>query len=150
MRVAALYDIHGNLPAHDALLAEVGDVDAIVVGGDPDEVVAAMLAGVPESTIVCGHTHLQLDRRIGGKRVVNAGSVGFPHDRVGAHWALLGPDVELRPTDYERAAAYERFVHSDWYEPGRPAFLVESMRSSVSRNEMLDFFDKLAARQRGA
>jgi predicted phosphodiesterase len=36
MRIAALYDIHGNLPALDAVLAEVDllDVDAIVVGGD--------------------------------------------------------------------------------------------------------------------
>ena len=36
MRVAALYDIHGNLPALDAVLAavELLDVDAIVIGGD--------------------------------------------------------------------------------------------------------------------
>jgi predicted phosphodiesterase len=35
-RIAALYDIHGNLPALDAVLAEVrtAAVDAIVVGGD--------------------------------------------------------------------------------------------------------------------
>ncbi len=34
MRVAALYDIHGNLPALDAVLGELPEVDAIVVGGD--------------------------------------------------------------------------------------------------------------------
>src|SRR6185295_8298101 len=36
MRVAALNDIHGNLPALEAVLAEVEreDVDAIVIGGD--------------------------------------------------------------------------------------------------------------------
>jgi predicted phosphodiesterase len=36
VRVAALYDVHGNLPALEAVLAEVErlDVDAIVVGGD--------------------------------------------------------------------------------------------------------------------
>jgi putative phosphoesterase len=36
MRVAALYDVHGNLPALEAVLAEVegADVDAIVFGGD--------------------------------------------------------------------------------------------------------------------
>jgi predicted phosphodiesterase len=36
MRVAALYDVHGNLPALEAVLAEVGslEVDAVVVGGD--------------------------------------------------------------------------------------------------------------------
>ena len=34
MRVAALYDVHGNLPALEAVLAEVPDDTAIVVGGD--------------------------------------------------------------------------------------------------------------------
>jgi len=36
MRVAALYDVHGNLPALEAVLAEIDDedVDAIVSGGD--------------------------------------------------------------------------------------------------------------------
>ena len=36
MRVAALYDVHGNLPALEAVLAEVEreQVDAIVLGGD--------------------------------------------------------------------------------------------------------------------
>ena len=36
MRIAALYDIHGNLPALDAVLADVERArpDAIVVGGD--------------------------------------------------------------------------------------------------------------------
>lgn len=36
MRVAALYDIHGNLPALEAVLADDAwhDLDAIVVGGD--------------------------------------------------------------------------------------------------------------------
>jgi predicted phosphodiesterase len=36
MRVAALYDIHGNLPALEAVLTEIDDqgVDSVVVGGD--------------------------------------------------------------------------------------------------------------------
>ena len=33
-RVAALYDIHANLPALDAVLAEAEDADLVVVGGD--------------------------------------------------------------------------------------------------------------------
>jgi len=189
VRVAALYDIHGNLPALDAILAEV-DADVIVVGGDavmgpfpaetlerlrslpgdvrfirgnadrevydeqaglappellehararltpeqldflrtwpltvsigrvlfchatprndeeiftrdsPDERWAAALAGVDADVVVCGHTHVQFDRRIGDVRLVNAGSVGMPYaDEPGAYWALLdGTDVELRHT----------------------------------------------------
>ena len=44
MRVAALYDIHGNLPALEAVLAEVEAAapDLVVVGGD---VVAGPLPG---------------------------------------------------------------------------------------------------------
>src|SRR5512142_2914911 len=36
MRVAALYDIHGNLPAREAVLDEIDrlGVDQVVVGGD--------------------------------------------------------------------------------------------------------------------
>ena len=36
MRIAALYDIHGNLPALEAVLREVEEaqVDGIVIGGD--------------------------------------------------------------------------------------------------------------------
>ena len=34
MRIAALYDVHGNLPALEAVLADMPDDAAIVVGGD--------------------------------------------------------------------------------------------------------------------
>jgi putative phosphoesterase len=52
MRVAALYDIHGNLPALDAVLSDVGTarVDRIVIGGDvmpgpmPREVLERLLS----------------------------------------------------------------------------------------------------------
>src|SRR4051795_3360302 len=51
MRVAALYDIHGNLPALEAVLAEVRQtgVDLVVIGGDvlpgpmPSETLDALL-----------------------------------------------------------------------------------------------------------
>jgi diadenosine tetraphosphatase ApaH/serine/threonine PP2A family protein phosphatase len=210
MKVAALYDIHGNLPALEAVLAEpdVAAADVVVIGGDalegpmpvetlalldglgdrvrplrgnterevlerrgadpeeggvwdrratwvaaqlgsdqlariaawpatvavdvdglgptrfchatprddyeiftaitPAEVVEPMLAAA-EPTVVCGHTHVQFDRRIGERRVVNAGSVGLPYEDVaGARWCLLGPDVELRRTAYDMEAAAER------------------------------------------
>jgi len=189
VRVAALYDIHGNLTALDAVLAEV-DADVILVGGDtvmgpfpsetlerlrslsgdvrfirgnadrevyderpgrapheafeyarsrlsaeqleflrtlpltlsigpvlfchatprndeeiftkisPDERWAEALAGVDADVVVCGHTHVQFDRRIGDTRLVNAGSVGMPYEHEpGAYWALVdGADVELRHT----------------------------------------------------
>lgn len=209
MRVAVLNDIHGNLPALDAVLAEVDQagVDAIVVGGDlawgplpgetldrlmalddrvrfvmgnadrdvveafdggapeheavsaycaarisqahrdflaglpppvvldvdglgetvvchgtprsdtepittvtPDARLRRILEGVGVSTVVCGHTHRQFDRRIDGWRVVNAGAVGLPYEgRAAAFWALLGPDVELRCTEYDIDDALREF-----------------------------------------
>jgi predicted phosphodiesterase len=145
MRVAALYDVHGNLPALEAALTAARErgADAIVFGGDlawgplPAETVAAiravdgarfvrgnadrevagalervaeMLAGVGEPVVVCGHTHAQFDRVVGATRVVNAGSVGLPFGAPGAHWAVLGPDVELVVTPYDTAAAGAAFL----------------------------------------
>jgi predicted phosphodiesterase len=197
VKVAALYDVHGNLPALKAVLSEVpGDADAIVFGGDlvwgpwPSECLALAeslgerarlvrgnteslvlddtgehawararldddqlrriaawpkavvldvdglgatffchatprdeneslvpessaedweeaLAGVPEHTVVSGHTHVQFDRHLGGHRVVNPGSVGAPTIRPDAWWALLGPDVELRTTSYDTEGAID-------------------------------------------
>src|SRR5204863_5431552 len=56
------------------------------------------LAGVDADVVVCGHTHVQFDRRIGDIRLVNPGSVGMPYEHEpGAYWALLdGTDVALR------------------------------------------------------
>ena len=117
---------------------------------DSDELVAEMLAGTEEATVVCGHTHLQVDRRVGHWRVVNAGSVGFPNDALGAQWAILGPDVELRQTDYDRQAAYDQFKQTHWYATDRGNFLVENLLTPPTRDEALDFFDTYSARQRGA
>jgi putative phosphoesterase len=181
VRVAALCDVHGNLPALEAVLAEAEreGVERVVSGGDlfsppfaaeclerlrglgdvvafvrgnadssedpdldaaaaewpltveldvdglgrvlfchgsprsneeiltrisPEERVAAALAGVDAGVVVGGHTHVQFDREVAGRRLVNAGSVGMPYEgRHGAFWALLGPDVELRRTEYDAA-----------------------------------------------
>jgi diadenosine tetraphosphatase ApaH/serine/threonine PP2A family protein phosphatase len=70
-----------------------------------------LIDGVEEPLIVCGHTHRQFDRTVGGRRVVNAGSVGLPFEgRTGAFWALLGPTVELRRSDYDLEAARAWFA----------------------------------------
>jgi putative phosphoesterase len=188
LRVAALYDVHGNLPALEAVLAAAAGADLIVVGGDvvggafdaealerlraegdrvrwlrgnaerelregelnpalsgeqvdflyglpqrvelelpglghvlfchatphndidmvtpltPDQRLRRILEGVLADVVVAGHTHVQQDRRVGGVRWVNAGSVGMAYeDEPGAYWALLGPDVELRRTEYDAA-----------------------------------------------
>jgi predicted phosphodiesterase len=72
----------------------------------PPERLEAMVADVAEAVVVCGHTHHQFELAAGGRRVVNAGAVGMPYQSAAAaFWLLLGPDVELRRTDYDVDAA---------------------------------------------
>jgi putative phosphoesterase len=228
LRVAALYDIHGNFPALEAVLAEVEreGVDAIVVGGDiasgppqprevvelvrslpnahvirgnadrlhdrefagdeglewlfeqlgdeqvewlvslpfsvvlddtlyvhatpqddvtvvteitTDEKLAGLLGEVEQPRIVAGHTHMQLERNIGGKLFVNAGSVGWPYEgRTGAYWALLDKGVSLRRTDYdlERTA---KLVRSSGH-PRAEEIAAENILESASRAEAVAIF----------
>jgi putative phosphoesterase len=80
----------------------------IITPDTPDEVIAEALASTRAGVVTAGHTHMQFDRRVGSRRMVNAGSVGRPYtDQAGAYWALLGPDVDLRRTAYDFAAAAE-------------------------------------------
>ena len=232
MRVAALYDIHGNVPALEAVLADVerAGIDEIVWGGDvaagpmpvetlarmrelggrcvsgnadrqivedfdgdrasswaravdradrdylasfeptvsleidglgpvlfsrhgsprsdlenitratPAERFAPMLEGVAEAVIVCGHTHQQFDRRLAGRRVINAGAVGMPYEGVvAAFWALLGPDVELRRTDYDVTplidsldAEERELVRESLIEPVDPDWVTQYFESGVA------------------
>jgi len=83
MRIAALYDIHGNLPALEAVLAEVraAGVDRIVVGGDvmpgpmPDESLARLLGlDVPVQCIHGNGEREILARRAG----IETGAVPVP------------------------------------------------------------------------
>jgi predicted phosphodiesterase len=120
---------------------------------DSDDVVAGMLEGVEERTVVCGHTHIQHERRVGPWRVINAGSVGIAYGVLGAQWALLGSDVELRQTDYDRQGAARLIRETGWFESGdreRKQHLVEALVEGHPKEEVLDFFDQWAAQQRGS
>lgn len=240
MRVAAIYDIHGNLSALEAVLQDIHqeEVDLVVVGGDvlpgpmplesltclleldlpvqfiqgngerevlaptgavPEQFREAMrwnaeqlhpeharlLAGWPAtlrveirglgevlfchatprsdtevftrltpedrlvpiferlnvSLVVCGHTHMQFDRMIGGARVVNAGSVGMPFGEPGAYWLLLGPDVELRHTPYDLAKAAERIRATEY--PQAEEFAARNILQPPSEAETLQAFSRL-------
>jgi len=228
MRVAALYDIHGNFPALEAVLAEVEreGVDAIVVGGDiaagppqprevvelvrslpgahcirgnadrlfdeefagdeglawlleqlgdelaqwlaalpfqvvlddtlyvhatplddttivteltTDEKLAGLLRDVEQPRVVAGHTHMQLERRVGEKLFVNAGSVGWPYEGTpGAYWAILGAGVEMRRTDYDRERAAELVRASG--HPRAEEIAAENILVSAPREEALAVF----------
>lgn len=244
MRIAALYDIHGNLPALEAVFAEIRqlEISEIVVGGDvlpgpmPNETLARLLnleiptrfiygngevavleqkagrppASVPEqyrpviewtaqqlssedertlrgwpkivqmgtpglgevlfchatprneneiftrltaeerllpafaglhvAAVVCGHTHMQFDRTVGGIRVVNAGSVGMPFGEPGADWLLLGPGIEFRHTRYDLAKAAEQVAATGY--PLAQHFAAQNILKPPSATEMLELFTR--------
>jgi predicted phosphodiesterase len=111
----------------------------------PDEIAAPMLGDAAEDTIVCGHTHMQFDRRIGRHRVVNAGSVGMPYEAApGAYWALLGPGVELRRTEFDLERAAERVRRSG--HPMAEELARENVLTVPSRAEALAVFEPLVGR----
>jgi predicted phosphodiesterase len=76
------------------------DVD-IFTERTPEKRLEALFADVDADVVVCGHTHMQFERTIAGRRVINSGSVGMPYeDAPGAYWTL---DLEHRRTEYEGA-----------------------------------------------
>ena len=82
----------------------------VVTPATPGGRFSELCAGVDEHVLVTGHTHLQFDRRVAGRRSINPGSVGLPYhegEPGTAYWALLGPDVTLRQTRYDITAALE-------------------------------------------
>ncbi|WP_155671745.1 metallophosphoesterase family protein [Ornithinibacillus caprae] len=88
------------------------DEEAIRVNTTDDEI-RPMIKCVLQDIIVCGHTHIQFDRIVDQKRIVNAGSVGLQSRASGACWALLGPKVELKVTPYDTKRASERILKTN-------------------------------------
>ena len=116
----------------------------IITPATPDEVIAEALASTKASLVVAGHTHMQFDRRVAGRRVVNAGSVGMPYaEQPGAYWALLGPEVVLRRTAYDFEVAAEAVRRTEFPER-------EDLAGSIVRpptaEEAITAFERMAGR----
>lgn len=59
----------------------------------PEEEIAPMVSGRRPALFLFGHSHVVMDRTIGGKRIVNPGSVGQPRDgSPDAAYALWRPE----------------------------------------------------------
>jgi predicted phosphodiesterase len=115
----------------------------IITTATTAERLRGILAGVEESVVVCGHTHRQFDRRVDGWRVINAGSVGIPYEgRSGAYWALLGPDVELRRTEYDLDSALEELRAGGF--PDLDDLLQESLLTPFDPDEVAELFERQA------
>jgi predicted phosphodiesterase len=102
----------------------------------PPERVREFMAGVTERTVVTAHVHVSYDRAVDGMRLVGPGSVGRPYEGArGARWALLGPDVELRRTDYDHDRAAELFRTSGLPDVERD---VQMLLEPPTRDEVVD------------
>ena len=104
----------------------------------PEAALLEAFDGVTAQVVVCGHTHMQFDRVVGGIRVVNAGSVGMPFGRTGADWLLLGPDVELRHTEFDLDSAAERVRETGY--PEASDFAARYVLASPDESAMLRAF----------
>jgi diadenosine tetraphosphatase ApaH/serine/threonine PP2A family protein phosphatase len=96
---------------------------------------------VHADVVVCGHTHVQYDRRVGPVRLVNAGSVGMPYEgSPDARWASLGDgDVELLATSYDAEGALERLEQAGF--PLFEQWLLDALRGEISAEEATESFE---------
>ena len=98
-----------------------------------------MSIGAQVDVLICGHTHVPMDRRIGNLRVVNAGSVGLPFDGdPRACYALISDSgvngkraiqVELRRVPYDIEKAVEQF-----YAANHPAAEISAYNLRTGRS----------------
>jgi len=97
--------------------------------------------GLNASLVVCGHTHMQFDRQVGGLRVVNSGSVGAPKGVPGAYWLLLGPDVQLRYTVYDLEVAAKHMRQTSY--PDVDTYADKQIMHPPSEAEWLDAITRM-------
>jgi predicted phosphodiesterase len=108
----------------------------------PEERLRPIFDPVGAAMVVCGHTHMQFDRRVGSTRVMNAGSVGMPYGGGReACWLLLGsaPEHRRTPYDLERAAAR---IRATAY-PLAEEFADRHILQPFSESEVLAMFGKM-------
>jgi predicted phosphodiesterase len=76
VRIEALYDIHGNAPALEAVLSEIKDVDVFLIGGDvvwgpwPRETLA-LLQCLPNARFILGNTDREVFNRSPNGKDIN-------------------------------------------------------------------------------
>jgi putative phosphoesterase len=138
-----LVRVDGTLYCHGSPRSDEEMITALT----PPERLEPMLAGVDERLVVCGHTHHQFDLRAGGRRVVNAGSVGMPYEgSAGAYWLLVAdgePEPQRTTYDIDAAAAV---IRASGF-PDAEDVVKESMVEPVGADEVARFFEDRATSQ---
>ena len=106
-----------------------------------EEKLRPIFEGLDVDLVVCGHTHMQFDRRVGSVRVVNAGSVGMPFGKPGAYWLLLDSGVDLRRTPYDLPDAAARIKASTY--PQAEMFAERNVLDPPSEHSIIDAYSKV-------
>jgi putative phosphoesterase len=105
----------------------------------PPERLARILAEAGADVMVGGHTHRQFDCTAGGRRMINAGSVGRPYEHdAGAYWLRLGPGIRLIRTSYDTARADAAF-----HALGYPA--ADLMLAQVDADAVAESYERSSA-----
>src|SRR4029077_15607891 len=120
------------------------NTDVFTAETSPERVVE-LFGAVDADVVVCGHTHMQFDRKVDGYRVVNAGSVGMPYGEPGAYWAMLGPGLDLRRPQYDRKAAARRIRAKDW--PTAEEFATRNVLTVPSVEQAMTLFRSMESKQ---
>ncbi|MGN6793359.1 MAG: metallophosphoesterase family protein [Streptosporangiaceae bacterium] len=116
------------------------DEEVVLVDSRPDRW-SEVFAGLDGSVraVVCGHTHMPFTRLADRRLVINPGSIGMPYGGAGAHWALLGPGVDLRVTEFDPDKACDRIAAESGYPDARE-WAEYYIRSAASDFEAIAVF----------
>ncbi|MEH0156399.1 metallophosphoesterase family protein [Limibacter armeniacum] len=95
--------------------------------------------------VICGHTHMQFERKVGGVQVVNAGSVGMPFGKTGADWLLLDKGVHFMHTDYDLEYAADLIMKSDY--PYAESFALNNVLKVPSEENALKMLSAMELQQ---
>ena len=145
MRVAALYDIHGNLPALEAVLADVdrAGVDRIVIGGDvvpgpmPRETIACLMdLGLP-TEFIQGNGDREVVARMRG---IETGTVPGKFRAV-MDWVA----GQLLPEDEQLLDGWAKTLHVGIPELGDVLFCHATPRNDTDIFTRLTRDDRVAA-----
>jgi putative phosphoesterase len=113
----------------------------------PEAKILPIFKNLTASVVVCGHTHMQFDRTIGGVRVVNAGSVGMPFGltQTRANWLLVGQEIVFRRSEYNLNRAADRIRQSDY--PEAEDFALNNVLNTPSEALAMEMLTRLEAEQ---
>jgi predicted phosphodiesterase len=115
----------------------------LVTPETPEPRMRALLEDTDLDVLVTAHTHLQFERRVLGITSMNAGSVGLQYGGTpAAYWATIGPDVELRRTEYAVEEAVRRVRASGIPTADR---IVQTLLEPPSTEEVIGDAERLVA-----